>query len=191
MKSLEARASIMEDNTFWEEARDSSVMSAPSGTRDRSSNSASERRQPESKSCSSKAGQMRAERAAVADRPACSWADRAPIPPAEVPRLARRPSSLDNGEPARRPRASLMSESACSKTSGWSVCVGGGGGGERGWRGTVLQEWRMLVHPVQERRRVKAPWASSHLPMAWIRDNGLATILESRCSHHFRWPREA
>ena len=33
MNSLKARASILEDNPFWEEARDSSEMAAPSGTR--------------------------------------------------------------------------------------------------------------------------------------------------------------
>ena len=68
MSSLNARASIMEDKAFWEEERDSSEMTAPSGTRDWSSNSASERRQPESRSYSSKAGQIREDRAAVADR---------------------------------------------------------------------------------------------------------------------------
>ena len=57
-----------EETAFWEEERDSSEMAAPSTSRDWSSNSASERRQPESRSYSSKAGQMRADRAAVADR---------------------------------------------------------------------------------------------------------------------------
>ena len=67
MNSLKARASIMEDNAFWEDETNSSAKSAPSGTRERSSNSASDRRQPESRSFSSKAGQMRLESLAVAD----------------------------------------------------------------------------------------------------------------------------
>ena len=58
----------MEDRDFWDEERDSSVMSAPSATRDWNSNSASARKQPEPTSYSSKAGQTRAERAAVADK---------------------------------------------------------------------------------------------------------------------------
>ena len=67
MNSLIARASVMEDKAFWEEERDSSEMTAPTRTRDWISNSASERRQLESRSYSSKAGQIRVDRAAVAD----------------------------------------------------------------------------------------------------------------------------
>ena len=44
MKSLNARASIKEDNAFCEKVRDSSAKTAPSGTWERSSSTASDRR---------------------------------------------------------------------------------------------------------------------------------------------------
>ena len=94
MNSLKARASIMEDTAFWEDETNSSAKSAPSGKQERTWDSASNRRQPESSSYPSKAGQIRLESLAVADRlamyaaGASSWAERAPIRPEEMWRLA-------------------------------------------------------------------------------------------------------
>ena len=151
--------------------RNSPAKSAPSGTRERSSNSSSDRRLPESRLYSSNAGQMRQESLAVADMlavngaGACSWAERTPIHPEEMPRLARRQSSSNKGEPTRRLRAPLISKSTWPKALDWSE------------GGTVPHEQLILAHPAQDRSIVSL-WR----PIAWMRADALAALLDSKDS---------